>query len=76
MRIVDRFFYRCDELFLALGAGDAVDDMLRLKRNFFYLNNLFLKFNFGSCGDAVDDMLRLKVFFFSKFIFLNLRIPT
>ena len=31
MRIVDRYFYRCDELFLALGAGDAVDDMLRLK---------------------------------------------
>ena len=65
MRIVDRYFYRCDELFLALGAGDAVDDMLRLKRKFFYLNNLFLKFNFGTC-DAVDDMLRLKVFFFSQ----------
>ena len=31
MRIVDRYFYRCDELFLALGAGDAVDDMPRLK---------------------------------------------
>ena len=59
-RIIDRYFYRCDELFLALGAGDAVDDMFRLKKEFFfYLNNLFLKFNFGSCGDAVDDMLRL-----------------
>ena len=39
MRIVDRYFYRCDELFLALGAGDAVDDMLRLIGKDFYLND-------------------------------------
>ena len=42
MRIVDRYFYRCDELFLALGAGDAVDDMLRLKRKFFFSIIYFL----------------------------------
>ena len=59
-RIIDRYFYRCDELFLALGAGDAVDDMLRLKGKKNYFKNLFLEFNFGSCGDAVDDLLRLK----------------